>query len=94
MRCKGTVASLSLGYVVATPSVLEKVPRNELLQALERHRTRDWGEVCPQDWAANDHAFIQGGRIVSAYRAANEIRFWIITEADRSATTVLLPEEH
>ena len=91
---KSIISRLPLGYVVATPSVLAQVPRNELEAALERHRNRDWGDVCPQDWAANDYALTHRGRILSAYRAADDIKFWIITEANRSSTTVLLPDEY
>ena len=83
---KSIISRLPLGYVVATPSVLAQVTRND--------RNRDWGDVCPQDWAVNDYALTHRGRILSAYRAANEIKFWIITEADRSSTTILLPDEY
>lgn len=84
----------SHGKVVATPGVLEAIPRVELMQALSRHLRGDWGEVSAQDAAANDRALAEDTRLFSAYRSSQERKFWIITEADRSATTVLLPEEY
>jgi len=53
-----------------------------------------WGDLSDNDRVANDMAVEHGGRILSAYGSTNGIRFWIITEADRSATTVLLPDDY
>lgn len=64
------------------------------LTALDRHAAGDWGEVCEDDRLSNEQALTDGGRLLSAYRAASGERFWIITERDRSATTVLLPDEY
>ncbi len=87
-------SKLSLGRIVATPAALELVPNEELLAALGRHVSGDWGDVDADDWRANDEALKTDERILSTYRTASGTRFWIITEADRSATTVLLPEEY
>jgi hypothetical protein len=65
-----------------------------MLQALRRHARGDWGEVGVEDQRANDRAVQDGGRLLSAYSTKTNVKFWIITEADRSATTVLLPEEY
>ncbi len=83
-----------LGQIVATPGALERLTHHEILQALSRHAAGDWGEVDPDDWAENDLSLREGFRILSAYRSAAGVKFWIITEADRSATTVLLPDEY
>lgn len=83
-----------LGRVVATPGVLEQIPHGALLGALARHQRGDWGDVCSQDRAKNDAALQSGERILSVYRSADDVKFWIITEADRSYTTVLLPSEY
>lgn len=83
-----------LGRVVATPGVLEAVPRPELMAALTRHLHGDWGDVCESDWRRNDRAIRDMTRLFSAYHASDGTKFWIITEADRSATTFLLPEEY
>jgi len=83
-----------LGQIVATPNALSQIPPEDVLNGLQRHRNRDWGIVDSSDRAANDQALQQGTRILSAYRASNGITFWIITEADRSSTVVLLPEDY
>lgn len=82
------------GRLVATPSVLEAVPRNELINAFYRHLRCDWGDVCDYDRERNNQALLSGDRLFSVYHSANHIKFWIITESDRSATTILLPEDY
>lgn len=64
------------------------------IRFLYRHVNGDWGDVPAEDAAANDDALTSGNRIMSAYRMADGTPFWIITEADRSVTTLLLPEEY
>ncbi len=87
-------AVLQLGRILATPDVLAQIPRFELFAAVERHRHCDWGELCKCDKQANNTAFQNSDRILSAYRSAEGVKFWVITEADRSHTTVLLPDEY
>ena len=87
-------AKVTLGQVYATPGALAAIPIDEISAAIGRHRRCDWGEVDAEDKATNDRALACGGRLVSAYTSSEKTRFWIITEADRSATTVLLPEEY
>ena len=86
--------SFRTGRAVATPGVLETVPRTELFAALERHKRCDWGGVSEADWKANDRALKNAERLLSSYCAENGTKFWIITEGDRSYTTVLLPKEY
>jgi hypothetical protein len=88
-------APLPLGRVVATPGALKL-----LLEAgghpfdyLARHATGDWGELCDFDRRQNEIALREGYRIFSSYEMTTG-RVWIITEADRSVTTILLPEEY
>jgi hypothetical protein len=83
-----------LGQLVATPNALEFITQDNILTGIARHQSGDWGDVCAEDRQANDRAVVEGTRILSAYRAANGTKFWIITEADRSVTTVLLPEDY
>lgn len=85
-----------LGQVVATPGVLEefRASGDDPLAFLIRHWTGDWGEVDAEDALANDLSLIRGLRLLSAYTMSNGTRFWIITEADRAATTFLLPSEY
>jgi len=84
----------SLGNVYATPGALEALTSSEIATCLQRHHRGDWGELDAEDNAANDQSLIDGSRLLSAYHNAADIKFWIITEADRSATTVLLPSEY
>ena len=83
-----------LGQIVATPNALSQVSAEEILHGLQRHRNRDWGNVDSSDRAANDQALQEGTRILSAYRTQAGVTYWIITEADRSVTTILLPEDY
>lgn len=89
------IPHIPLGQVVATPAVLALLERHNLTlaQFLGRHATCDWGDVPPEDAAANDRAITAGNRVLSAYPVGNE-RIWIITEGDRSSTCVLLPSEY
>jgi hypothetical protein len=61
---------------------------------LQRHQRCDWGVVDKEDWESNDWSLENDERILSAYRLANGVKVWIITESDRSTTTILLPEEY
>lgn len=85
----------SLGRVVITPGASEVFKRVEgsLLTLLVRHRTGDWGDVDDDDRKTNDLSLFHDMRLFSVYRL-QEGTVWIITEADRSATTILLPEEY
>lgn len=82
------------GHLLCTPGVLESVDIKEIIAAYCLHRQGHWGDVCPEDWRSNDRAIRNGGRIFSAYHSTHGQKFWIITEADRSATTILLPEDY
>jgi hypothetical protein len=83
-----------LGRVVSTPGVAEQVPRDQILTALHRHHSGDWGTVGAEDGRSNDQALEDGSRILSAYDTKSGHKIWIITEADRSSTCVLFPEEY
>jgi hypothetical protein len=82
--------------MVATPGALKALAEAEQtpLEFLIRHMNGDWGEVCLEDWAENDLSVREGYRILSAYTLKTSAKIWIITEADRSVTTILLPEEY
>ena len=90
------VRLFSLGQIVATPGVLQvmKETGSSASGFLVRHSLGDWGELCEEDRLANDEAIADDLRILSAYRLKDGTKIWIITEADRSVTTVLLPEEY
>jgi hypothetical protein len=88
-------ALFGLGNIVATPGALDLLDRTGTNAAtvLARHQRGDFGTVNAEDVRANRDAIVNGSRILSAYLLATE-RLWIITEADRSSTTLLLPEEY
>jgi len=89
-------AKFPLGQTVATPGALDALPQAGQSPAffLDRHVQGDWGEVDAEDKRANDLALVQGERLLSAYRTLKGDRLWVITEADRSSTCILLPEEY
>jgi hypothetical protein len=93
-RRRKSNSSLILGQVVATRGAIAVVGQQDIMEALARHVQGDWGEVSPEDWQENDISVANGYRVLSAYRTTSGTKFWIITEADRSATTVLLPDEY
>ena len=85
----------SLGNVVATPGALRLLEEYGIspITLLRRHVQGDWGVVDKDDWKENDLSVERGYRILSSYRVGGET-CWIITEADRSSTTLLLPKEY
>lgn len=86
----------ALGTLVATPGALDALDKAEQTfhPFLKRHWACDWGDLDPEDKEANDRAVKAGDRILSAYHTERGQKLWIITEADRSATTMLLPNEY
>ena len=91
------VALFSLGRVVATPGALETLEDagTDALALLRRHVAGDWGEVPPEDARENERSLKHGWRVLSSYPVGDAgERVWIITEADRSSTCILLPEDY
>lgn len=86
----------NLGRVVATPGALEALEESgeDPHRYLGRHVTGDWGELSQADKTANTLALATGERILSSYRTSRSVKLWVITEADRSSTCLLLPEEY
>lgn len=86
---------IQLGQVFITPganlALLES--RQTFLDFISRHMIGDWGELCETDWEMNNKAVQTGGSIYSSYYTANQQELFVITEWDRSCTTILLPEE-
>ena len=85
-----------LGMVVMTPGAAALLVECGVhtKEIIERHQSGDWGELYPEDCQLNDDAVKYGDRILSAYKLGAGNRLWVITEADRSATTLLLPSEY
>jgi len=86
----------SPGSFYATPGALEafRASGDDPLDFLIRHLGGDWGEVDEHDRRENELSVKEGFRILSAYTLTSGVKVWIITEADRSSTTILLPEEY
>ena len=82
------------GQIVITPNALGKLAADEILNALNRHAQGDWGDLDKEDKLENDIALEKGFRILSAYTGNDGLKFWIITEASRAVTTVLMPEDY
>ena len=95
-------AKFSLGQLVATPGAIEALQASDEDASvyLQRHQSGDWGELDKEDWSLNDQAIAHEGnldlqqRVLSAYQTKLHTKIWIITESDRSVTTVLLPSEY
>jgi len=93
-----------LGQLVATPAALDVLFGINVMpvQLIRRHVSGDWGEIHPEDRGLNEQALVNGSRLMSVYKLKSseaidtelEVTVWVITEADRSVTTILLPSEY
>ena len=88
--------AFELGQIVATPGALAALKKagQQPREFLTRHINRDWGDLDEEDRKENEYSLEHGFRLLSAYKTDAGDRLWIITEADRSVTTLLLPEEY
>lgn len=84
----------SLGRVVLTPNAGAELTAIEVAKAVACHARGEWGNLCDEDRAQNERALQGSGRLFSSYQSGRGITFWIITEADRSVTSILLPIEY
>ena len=92
----GNVIKLMINQetIYMTKGVSNKIDSRSIVEALVRYMQGDWGDTSQADWQANDYAAENGERILAAYHDLSGEKFWIITEWDRSATTILLPSEY
>lgn len=86
--------SFPLGQIVTTRPAMQLLNAEDVQRALSRHSTGDWGDICEDDWIENERSIKEGFRLFSVYSDRDDHDFWIITEADRSSTTVLLPDDY
>jgi hypothetical protein len=86
-------AKFPLGQIVSTANAAAQLNPADIQEGLSRHASGDWGEICEADRQENELSLKEGFRVLSVYRSG-ETKFWIITEADRSVTTVLMPEDY
>ena len=87
-------AKFEPGLLVATSHAAGMLTPDDVAGALARHLSGDWGELSEEDRQTNEQALAEEGRLLSAYTGSSGVKFWIITEWDRSYTTVLLPEDY
>jgi hypothetical protein len=93
---ESSVTRFALGQTYITPGAEEAlmIAGQTEIEFLRRHMSNDWGELSDEDVRENELSLEEGFRLLSAYRTAKGQKLWIITEADRSATTILLPDEY
>ncbi len=94
METHSNTKPFPLGQTVITRNALARLQAEDVYQALARHARGDWGDLDPEDVAENELSITEGCRLLSAYTDRNGMKFWIITEWDRSVTTVLMPEDY
>jgi hypothetical protein len=89
-------AKFVLGQLVATPGALHALEEagQSPMEFLARHQMGDWGDLGDEDKKENEFSVSRQLRILSAYNLTTGVKIWVITEADRSVTTILLPEEY
>ncbi|MFH1087411.1 MAG: hypothetical protein V1737_02340 [Chloroflexota bacterium] len=93
------IATFKMGRLLMTRGVNDQVAENEafakfVMGSLARHRRGDWGDLCEDDKKENELSLKEGFRLLSAYESGELPKIWIITEADRSATTILFPDDY
>jgi len=88
------VPRFSLGQVFFSRAATTDIVPEDAFRSLKQHRFGDWGDLCAEDKEANETALQFGGRLFSVYHDRKDVKFWIITEADRNTTTVLLPDDY
>ena len=96
MNSLPTVPLFPPGQIVATPGALRLLEetRKSPLDFLSRHLRGDWGDLSQKDKIENELSLKKGFRLMSSYPITDRAKLWIITEADRAVTTLLLPEEY
>jgi hypothetical protein len=90
------IPRFQLGQILATPGALEALEDagQTINDFLDRHAQCDWGELCQEDWDENEYSLQEGFRLLSAYTTLKGEKLYLITEADRSSSTLLRPEEY
>ena len=88
------LAMFEVGEIVITQGANSELSQKDVLRGLMRHLSGDWGDLDEHDWKENDAALEYGFRLLSQYQLDGGSKFWIITEHDRSVTTILLPSEY
>ena len=88
------VQKFLLGRIVITPAALQLLSVEDICSAIDRHCVGDWGLVSDADRAENEFALVHGLRVMSIFESKGGVQFWILTSANRSVTTLLLPGDY
>jgi hypothetical protein len=88
------IAKFRIGRIVATPNALSRLTQDDILTAIRRHQSGEWGDLDEHDRDENELSLKEGFRLFSVYHAVCGDKFYVITEADRSITTLLMPEDY
>lgn len=94
LLAKDISSNFPLGTLVATPNALQSLNSEDMYAGLLRHAKCDWGDLSEEDRLENEFSLTRRLRLLSSYTDQSGTKFWIITEADRSMTTILLPEDY
>ena len=94
MTITTTASRFPIGELVITQGAWAELTQDDVLYGLVHHMGGDWGELCEFDWQQNERALQDGLRLLCPYTARSGTVFWIITECDRSYTTILLPADY
>jgi hypothetical protein len=86
-------ALFRIGQIITTSAALSNLTQADIHAAIQRHQPGDWGDVDPEHREENDISLKKGLRLFSVYHSERRLKFWVITETDRSYTTVLLPQD-
>lgn len=87
------MGKFELGQIVTTPGAMNAIDLLQMTRLLARHASGDWGDLSEEDKKENEFSLANGFRIMSSYKV-NDVKIWVITESDRSCTTILLPSEY
>ena len=93
------MSKFTLGRIYLTRGVNDTIADKSsfakfVTSSIKRHASGEWGNVCHEDRSANEQALVEGSRLFSVYEEAEQPKIWIITESDRSVTTILFPDEY
>jgi hypothetical protein len=92
-RPNPSIATFPLGRIVVSLNAIANLTRDEIIAAIQRHQSGDWGDVSEEDRKENELSLQRCFRLLSVFRSARGVTFWIITQSDRRVTKILLPED-
>ena len=94
MNAETNIKHFQIGNTVITRNAATLLTEEDISNGITRHQSGDWGDVCTEDFEVNNNSINTGRKLLSSYHSVRGVKFWIITEADRQTTKVLLPEDY